>query len=312
MKKKISIVIPAYNEQEVLDELTQRLRSVISGLPQYDFEVVIVENGSTDGSFGKLVAVNQSDFRFKIVCLSRNFGCDGGLIAGLNSASGAAVILMNADLQDPPEIIPEFIKKWEQGYDVVYGIIKRREGVPFFKKIMSSLFYRLINSLTKGLFPKNVSDFRLIDKSVRDCICGMSERNCFLRGMIAWLGFKQVGIPFDRPARFAGKPKAGFFTLAKVAFNGIFSFSYLPLRLVTLLGFILFIFSSVTGVVFIALFFIYGRVVPGHTSVITSMFFLFGLLFFILGVMGEYLARIYDEVKQRPVFIVKERIGFDS
>lgn len=308
-KKLISIVIPVYNEEAVLEELKSELQRTTAEMKNYNFEIIIVENGSFDSSYGKLLRFNKEDNRFKILQLSRNFGCDGGIAAGLKYAKGDAAVIMNADLQDPPQLIPEFIKKWEEGYEIVYGIIQKREGVSFIKKILSSLFYKLINKLTSNVIPKNASDFRLIDKKVYTIVNRMDERNKFVRGMVSWTGFKQIGIPFKRPPRFAGGSKAGFSTLIEVATNGIFSFSYFPLKLATILGFIIFIGSFVLFFVQIALYLIYGRVVPGYTTIVLLLSFLFGMLFFLLGIMGIYIARIYDEVKQRPNFIVKNEIG---
>jgi polyisoprenyl-phosphate glycosyltransferase len=309
MKKMISIVIPAYNEVEVLDELAKRLKTVMDGAGKYDFEVVIVENGSVDLSFKKLTDIHKSDGRFKILRLSRNFGCDGGISAGLRFAKGDAVVIMNADLQDPPEMITQFLEKWEEGYEIVYGIIKKREGMSFIRRIASSAFYEIINRLTGGLFPKNVSDFRLMDKKVYQAINEFGERNRFLRGMIIWSGFSQTGIPYERPARFAGEGKASFAEIWRTAWNGIYAFSYFPLKVVTVLGMLLSTISFAAIILYLLLFFFMGRQVPGFTTLITIMLFLFGMLFLILGIIGEYLSRIYDEVKQRPIFIVKDKVG---
>ncbi|MEA2036101.1 MAG: glycosyltransferase family 2 protein [Nanoarchaeota archaeon] len=306
---KISIIIPAYNEEEVLDDLRKELERVTNKIENYDFEIIIVENGSSDSSYKKLIGFNKEDSRFKILQLSKNFGCDGAITAGLKYAKGDAAILMDADLQDPPELISEFIKKWEEGYEIIYGVIQKREGVSSIKKIFSSLFYKIINRLTGNVIPKDASDFRLIDKKVYKIVNKMDERNKFLRGVISWTGFKQIGVSFKRPARFAGESKAGFSTLMEVAMNGIFSFSYFPLKLTTILGFIIFIGSFILFFIQIGLHLIYGRVVPGLTTMILLMLFLFGMLFFLLGMIGMYIARIYDEVKQRPNFIVKDEIG---
>ena len=311
MKKLISVVIPAYNEEAVLDELEKRLKEVMATSSNYDFEIIIVENGSWDSSFEKLIRINKEDSRFKIVQMSRNFGCDGAITAGLKYAKGDAAVIMNADLQDPPEMIPEFIKKWEDGYEIVYGIIQKRIGVTFTRKILSSIAYKIIYHLSNKMIPTNVSDFRLIDKKVYTIVNKMEERNKFLRGIIAWTGFKQIGIPFDRPPRFAGGPSANFFAVFKVAINGIFSFSYFPLRAVSVLGIVVSASAFIMGIIEIYLFLRYGMVVHGFTTTIIVILFLFGTLFFILGIIGEYIARIYDEVKQRPNFIVKNEIGFN-
>jgi len=318
MKKLISVVIPAYNEEAVLDELKKRLKEVMATNSNYDFEIIIVENGSWDSSFEKLIRINKEDPRFKIVQMSRNFGCDGAISAGLKYVKGDAAVIMNADLQDPPEMILEFIKKWEEGYEIVYGIIQKRIGVSFTRKILSSIAYKIIYHLSNKMIPANVSDFRLIDKKVYMIVNKMEERNKFLRGIIAWTGFKQIGIPFDRPPRFAGGPSANFFAVfkvaingIKVAMNGIFSFSYFPLRAVSVLGIVVSASAFIMGIIEIYLFLRYGKVVHGFTTTIIVILFLFGTLFFILGIIGEYIARIYDEVKQRPNYIVKNEIGFN-
>ena len=311
MKKLVSVVIPAYNEEEVLDELKRRLQQVMEINKNYDFEVVIVENGSWDLTFEKLLYINRVDPRFKVVQLSRNFGCDGGITAGLRYVKGDAVVIMNADLQDPPEMITQFIKKWEEGYDIVYGIIQKRKGVSLIRKILSSIAYKIIYHLTDSTIPENASDFRLIDKKVHTIVNKMEEKNKFLRGIIAWTGFKQIGMPYERPPRYAGNPKAGFCTAFNVAVNGIFSFSYFPLQIATILGFTASIISFILILVELGLYLRYGQVVPGFTTTIILILFLFGILFSLLGVIGVYIARIYDEVKGRPNFIVNDTIGFN-
>lgn len=311
MGKMISIVIPAYNEEEVLDELKHRLQKVMEGNSRYDFEVIIVENGSSDSSFDRLVRMNQEDTRFKVIQLSRNFGCDGGITAGLRFAHGDAAVIMNADLQDPPELISKFIDKWEEGYEIVYGLIQRRKGVSFTRSILSSGAYKIIYTLTNATIPKDASDFRLMDRAVYSTVNRMEEKNRYLRGIIAWTGFTQIGIPYERPGRFAGETKAGFRTGVSVALNGIFSFSYFPLHIATILGFLVSLASFIMIFVEIGLYIIYGRIVPGFTTTIILILFLFGMLFTLIGIMGIYISRIYDEVKQRPIFIVKQEIGFD-
>jgi polyisoprenyl-phosphate glycosyltransferase len=310
MKKMISIVIPAYNEEENLEELKNRLQKVMSSADRYDFEVIIVENGSCDGSYPKLLEINRSDSRFKVLRLSRNFGSTGGILSGLHHVQGDSMIIMCADLQDPPELIPAFIEKWEQGYEVVYGVIQKRKGVPFLRRLFSTMFYRIIFSLTKGTVPENASEFRLMDRKVYSIIDNMRENNKFIRGLVAWTGFRQIGIPFERPPRFAGESKASFIVVLKIALDGIFSFSNLPLQIATFLGVLVSAISFGLMAVEIILFFAYGREVPGFTTLVLIMLFLFGVLFLILGVIGEYLSRIYEEIKYRPPFIVNEMIGF--
>ncbi len=320
MEKLISIVIPAWNEEEGLDELKKRLQKVLNNLNEYLFEIIIVENGSSDNSYQKLLEIHEEDKRFKIIQLSKNFGCDGGITAGLKYAKGDAVIIMNADLQDPPEVIPQFIEKWEQGYEIVYGVIKKRTGVSIFRKIFSWMFYQVIHSLTKGEILKNVTDFRLMDKKVYTVINNMPEHNRFLRGMISWSGFKRVGIPFIRSSRYkeGGEAKtSNVFQhargLIKFAMNAIFTFSDFPLKLIVGVGILTSLFSFLLAIYFLGGYLIYGIVsagyVRGHTSLMLVVLFLFGVLFIFLGVIGEYISKIYEEVKQRPLYIVKNKIG---
>lgn len=307
----ISIIIPLYNEEGNVDELYKRLAALFKDQQKYDFEIIAVEHGSSDSTLNKLISINKKDKRLKIVQLSRNFGsADPGILAGLNFAKGDAAVIMMADLQEPIELISEFIDKWEQGFEVVYGVVKKRPDAGVARRTLSVLFYKILNTMTGNIFPENVSDFRLMDKKVYQVVNNMPERNKYLRGIVAWTGFKQTGIPFERVPRFAGKSKADFKTVLGVAANGIFSFSYVPLRMVTLLGFILSAVSFLVIVLQISLFIILGRGAPGVSTIVVLTSFLFGMLFLILGVIGEYLARIYDEVKQRPNFIVKDLIGF--
>src|SRR3989344_2669149 len=204
MKKLISIVIPIYNEEENVEELHKRLSQLFSKEKKYNFEIVAVEHGSTDATFKKLLFLNKKDKRLKILQLSKNFGnADAGIVAGLQFAKGDAAVITMADLQEPPNIISMFFRKWEKGFEIVNGIVKERPGVPPTRRISSDLFYKVLNYLTGNLFPENVSDFRLIDKKVYEIINGMEEKNKFLRGLITWTGFKQTGIPFKRSPRFA-------------------------------------------------------------------------------------------------------------
>jgi len=228
----------------------------------------------------------------------------------LKYAKGDAAILMCADLQDIPEMIPEFIKKWEEGYEIVCGIVQERVNISFTRKINSFLYYKIFNVLSDIEIPVNGSDFRLIDRTVINIINAMGEKNRLLRGMIAWTGFKQTGIPFERPPRFAGESKANFLTVFKLAINGLVSFSDMPLKIATVIGFIVAFLSFCLILIELAFFIIYGREVPGFTTLIILMSAFFGVLFIILGIIGEYISRIYDEVKERPLYIVTNEIGF--
>jgi len=307
-KKFISIVVPVYNEEKVIPELIKRLTIFINKNSNYNFEVIFIEHGSVDNSFVLLQKFAIKDRRIKILQLSKNFGCDGGIAAGMRFATGDACVIMMADLQEPIGLISDFIKKWEDGYEIVYGIVKKRTA-SFFRNINSILFYKVINLLTKNMFPENASDFRLIDKKVYETINQMGEQNKYLRGLIMWTGFKHIGIPFNRAKRFAGESKANFLTVLKVAVNGIFSFSYIPLRFISILGFMITLASFILGIFYLYLYSIWGRVTPGATTTILLILFLFGILFFVLGIISEYLVRIYEEVKKRPNFIIKNKIN---
>jgi len=308
LKKLISIVIPVYNEELGIHELINQVIRFINQKNSYNFEIILVENGSVDDSHKLLQRFAKKDLRIKVIQLAKNVGCDGGIEAGMQYAKGDGLVIMMADLQEPIELISDFIKKWEQGYDIVYGIVKKRTG-KFFRNIFSVLFYKVINLLTGNMFPENASDFRLIDKKVYQAINNMEERNKYLRGLIAWTGFKQIGIEFNRNKRFAGESKADFMNVLSVAVNGIFSFSYIPLRFISILGFMITLTSFVLGIFYLYLYSIWGRVTPGATTTILLILSLFGILFFVLGIISEYLVRIYEEVKKRPIYIVKNKIN---
>lgn len=308
--KKIALVIPAYNESECVDELAKRLALVFDSEPTYEFEAVIVENGSIDDTMDKLLAIHHSDPRFKILQLSRNFsGMDGGLTAGLSLIDADAVVLMAADLQDPPEFIPEMIRKWEEGYENVYGVVTERRGTGPLRALNSRLFYWLAGNLTKDRITRNASDFRLVDRKVYEAVRSMEERNRFVRGLFSWVGFRSIGIPMVRLPRFAGESKAYSGGVIDLAFKGIFAHSYVPLRLITLTGFFLSFVAAVTVFVLAVRFLLYGVPFPGFGTLICVILIGFGIVTMFLGIIGEYLGLIYEEVKQRPNFVIARRIG---
>lgn len=310
MKKTISIVIPLFNEEGNIKELHSQLLKLFKIEKKYNFEVIAIEHGSTDSTFSKLLSINKKNKIFKILQLSRNFGnVDAAISAGLKFAKGNAAVILMGDLQEPPALISQFLRKWEKGYEIVYGQMKKRADLSVIRKLNSILFYKLLSLATGNMFPENASDFRLMDKVVYEAINNMEERNKFLKGLTFWTGFKQIGIPYNRNKRFAGQSKADFITVLKVATNAIFSFSYIPLRIVTVVGFILAVASFAVLIFEISLFLIFGREAQGVLTIVILISFLFGMLFIILGVIGEYLARIYDEVKQRPAYIIKRKIG---
>lgn len=308
-QKLLSFIIPAYNEEDCVDQLYVALYDLFTKLPAYDCEAIIVENGSRDTTYQKLRAIHARDPRFKIIKLARNFMTDGGMTAGLRYAKGDAAVLMCADLEDPPEVVLEFIKKWEEGYLNVYGVIVRRQG-NWLRRFNSKLFYLLINKLTGGVIPRAVSDFRLIDRKVIDAVNQMNERTRMLRGIIAWSGFKSCGIKFNRGDRVGGSSKAHTIHVLKLALRGILAFSLVPLRMATILGVLLSFGSFVTIGILTLKFIFFGVPFPGFGSIICLTLLLFGFLFIILGIMSEYVGMIFEEVKARPNFIVVEEVGF--
>ena len=308
-KKLISIVVPAFNEEDCIDELARRLTAVMDGLTSYQFEALIVENGSTDKTWSLLQKIATSDARFKPIRLSRNFGMDGGVTAGLELATGDACVIMTADLQDPPELIVEFVEKWEAGYENIFMIVEKRSTSNILRRINSKLFYFMADRLTGGLIPKDVSDFRLVDRKVYEAVRGMEERNRFVRGLFAWVGFRSFGIKHPRPARFGGESKARLSTVLRLAKHGILSFSDIPLRFITWFGLVCSGLALGTMVVFAILKFIIGTPFAGFATIVTIVLFFFGLLSFMIGILAEYVAMIHSEVKNRPNFIIAEKLN---
>lgn len=305
-KKLISLIIPAYNEEDCVDELFSRLVGVFATEEKYNFEVVIVENGSIDSTWEKLQVIAAKDSRFKILKLSRNFRMDGGLTAGLDFIKGDACVLMTADLQDPPELIPQFLRLWEQGYENIYGVITKREGTGPIRTMNSKLFYWLAGKLTDGRIPRNASDFRLVDRKVYLAVRGMTERNRFVRGLFAWAGFNSIGVPMERPPRFGGVSNAHTLKVLDLAFKGIFAHSYKPLRLITVFGFVL---SALSFISIVPLFFLWlfvGVPFAGFGTLVGLFLLVFGIVSLMLGILSEYVGLIYEEVKSRPNYVVSE------
>jgi len=308
-KRLISIVVPAFNEEHCIGELASRLISVINELSDYRFEVFVVENGSIDNSWSILQRLAATDKRFKPIRLSRNFGMDGGITAGLEFAAGDACVIMTADLQDPPELIPQFVQMWESGYENVYMVVEKRSTSNFLRRLNSKLFYFVADRLTGGLIPRDVSDFRLVDRKVYEAVREMEERNRFVRGLFAWVGFKSIGIKHPRPARFGGESKAHLSTVLRLAKHGILSFSDIPLRFITWFGLTCSGLALGTMVVFAALKFIIGTPFAGFATIVSIVLFFFGILSFMIGILAEYVAMIHSEVKNRPNYVVAERLN---
>jgi dolichol-phosphate mannosyltransferase len=311
-KKLISVIVPAYNEEECVDELARRLALVFDANPKYDFEAIIVENGSVDRTWELLQKIHTSDSRIKSIRLARNFRMDGGLTAGLHYAKGDAAVLMTADLQDPPELITEFIKKWEEGYENVYMVVTKRTGTGVIRTFNSKAFYWLAGKLTDDRIPKNASDFRLVDRKVYEAVRGMDERNRFVRGLFAWVGFKSIGIEAERPERFGGVSNAHSLKVIDLAFKGIFSHSYVPLKLITVTGIVLSGMSVIAMVMFAVAWVFDGVPFAGFGTLVSLVLLMFGILTFMLGLIAEYVGLIYEEVKRRPNFIVSMELGLDS
>jgi dolichol-phosphate mannosyltransferase len=309
MKKLISIIIPAYNEEECVDELAARLKTLFVTESQYDFEAIIVENGSIDSTWEKLQKIAAADPRFKILKLSRNFRMDGGLTAGLDYIKGDACVLMTADLQDPPELISEFLRKWESGWENIYGVVTKRGGTGPIRTLNSKMFYFVADKLTDGRIPKNASDFRLVDKKVYLAIKSMTERNRFVRGLFAWAGFKSIGVPMERPPRFGGVSNAHSLKVIDLAFKGIFAHSYKPLRLITVFGIVLSAISFLTIIPLAIIWVTSGVPFAGFGTIVSLFLFVLGILSLMIGILSEYIGLIYEEVKARPNYVVSEFIS---
>jgi dolichol-phosphate mannosyltransferase len=300
-----SIVAPVYNEICCLDELYQRLAEVMDHADG-EWELVLVDDGSTDGSTEKIRELAMQDKRVRPVIFARNFGHQIAVTAGLDYSRGDAVIIIDADLQDPPEVILELIQKWREGYEVVYAQRSEREGETFFKRVTASLFYRTIYRITDVKIPLDTGDFRLLDRKVVNVMNSMRERHRFLRGMSAWVGFRSVGVPYKRAARFAGSTKYPFKKMLKLALTAVTSFSYVPLQIAMWVGFISAGAAILAIPVVIVLRLIGSQFFFGQATTLIAVLFLGGVQLISLGILGEYVGRIYDEVKGRPLYIVSE------
>jgi len=304
-------VLPIYNEEQTVPELLRRLGLLVEQLDG-ETEVIFVDDGSSDSTYELLVAAREQDPRFKLLRLSRNFGHQIAVTAGLDVASGDAVIVMDADLQDPPEVALELAARWRDGYDVVYAVREDRQGESRFKRATASGFYRLFKRVSDVDVPLDVGDFRLVDRRALDAFRSMRETNRYVRGMFSWIGFRQVGVPFSRDERFAGETKYPLPKMLKFATDGIVSFSAYPLRFALKLGFLVSAFSFLLGIVFLVSRLAGLYSVPGLASIAVFVAFLGGMQLLLIGIMGEYVARIHDEVKGRPLYLVSDTQGLDE
>ncbi|MGD1806986.1 glycosyltransferase family 2 protein [Dapis sp. BLCC M126] len=304
----LSIIVPCYNEEPNLDYLFERLISVLETLGM-TYEIICVNDGSRDNTLNYLIEHHNRNSVIKVVNLSRNFGKEVAMSAGLDYSTGKAVILIDADLQDPPELIGDMVGKWHEGYDVVYGTRKSRSG-GWLKQITANGFYRIIQKMTSIKIPQDTGDFRLMDRQVIEAIKQLPETHRFMKGLFAWVGFKQIAVKYDRPPRYKGETKWNYWKLWNFALEGITSFSAVPLKIWSYIGLFISCIAFVYAAYLIFRTLIFGIDVPGYASLMVVTLFLGGVQLITLGVMGEYLGRIYAEVKRRPLYLVRESYGF--
>jgi len=300
-----SVAAPVFNEIDSIDEFYQRTLQVMQGLGE-SWELIFIDDGSTDGSTDKILQMAQDDSKVVPVIFARNFGHQIAITAGLDYSKGDTVIILDADLQDPPEAIPDLIARWKEGYEVVFAVRSEREGESWFKKLTAALFYRIISRITDVEIPLDVGDFRLLDRQVVNTLNQMRERHRFPRGMTAWVGFRQIGVPYKRAARFAGETKYPFRKMFKLALDAVTGFSYFPLQLATYLGFLSAGISAIAIPVVIVMRLAGNEAFFGQATTLIAVLFLGGIQLISLGILGEYLGRLYDEAKSRPLYIVRE------
>lgn len=309
---RYSIVVPVYNEEEVINETYKRLKQVMDDVGE-SYEIVFVNDGSRDRTAELARQICQNDKNIKLLDFSRNFGHQLAITAGMDYTSGEAVVVIDADLQDPPEVIPKMIEKWKEGYEVVYGKRLKRKGDTPFKKFTAAVFYRTLKKITEVDIPVDTGDFRLIDRKVCDALKKVGERSRYVRGIVSWLGFKQTGVEFVREERFAGSTKYPLKKMIRFASDAIASFSYKPLKLASVLGFtISFACFIYLLIVLVNKLFVGGNTVPGWASLIAINLFFNGIILVILGIIGSYIGRIYDEAKGRPLYVIREFINFSN
>jgi dolichol-phosphate mannosyltransferase len=308
----VSIVVPAYNEEGCIEELAARLGNVFDNAVGVRFEAIIVDNGSRDRTLELLIGVAKRDSRFTVLQMSKPFGADNGITAGLAHAQGDAAVILMADLQDPPELIPDFIELWRSGFDNVYGVVRSRSDTGILRRAASQVYYWLVGRLSSDTIPRNVSDFRLVDRAVIDAITAMPERRRFLRTMIGWTGFRSVGVPFDRAPRFAGESHASrqIGWVIHNAITSLLSISGASLAVIPVVGFLMSV-GAVLAFILMALNAVFrGVPFPGFGTLVATQLLVFGTLSLFLGVIAQYVGMIYDEVRQRPTFLVRRVIRF--
>jgi glycosyltransferase involved in cell wall biosynthesis len=304
-RELLTVVVPVFNEGETIAVFYTRIKKVVDSLSPMSYELIFVDDGSRDDSFAKLTSLADQDTRVKVVKLSRNFGHQIAVTAGVDAAQGDAVVIIDADLQDPPEVIPSMIRKWREGYDVVYGVRENREGEKWMKLFTAALFYRIMKRITRVEIPVDVGDFRLLSRRVVDKFRQIRERDRFIRGLVSWIGFRQTGVKYNREKRYAGESKYPIGKMIKFSLDGITSFSHAPLKIATWLGYGVSLIALLYTMIIIVEKFM-GMTVPGFASIMAGMLFLGGVQLICLGIMGEYIGRIFNETKARPIYIIEE------
>ncbi len=309
--KKISLIIPMYYEEEVVEQCYNRVKTVLDGLDNYDYEIICINDGSKDKTLEILERLAKNDDKLKVISFSRNFGHQAAVTAGLRNVTGDAIVIIDADLQDPPELIPDMLKLWEQGNEVIYGKRKTREGESHFKLFTAKMFYKILNSLSDVEIPKDTGDFRLVDRKVVDTINKLPEHNKFLRGLFSWVGYNQKEFDYERQERFAGKTKYPLKKMLKLAADGIISFSTKPLKILGMVG-IFCVIISVLLIIYalVSYFFKLNQLSAGWTSIMIAVTFFAGVQLISIWILSEYIARIYDESRGRPEYIIKDKINF--
>ncbi|WP_286178285.1 glycosyltransferase family 2 protein [Rhodopirellula sp. JC639] len=303
MRPRLTLIVPVYNEEDAIEPFLSSVSEKLGGVAS-DLEILFVNDGSTDSTIVVLREISKRDDRIRIIDFARNFGKEAALTAGLDFASGDVVVPIDVDLQDPPELIPTFLDKWREGYDVVYGVRRSRAGDSRAKRITAGAFYRAFSKLSKTDIPQNVGDFRLMDKRVVVALRSLRERNRFMKGLFAWTGFRSIGVPYERPSRKVGVTKWGWWKLWNFALDGFVSFSTVPLRIWSYIGGCVASLAFLYATIIIIRVLLYGIDVPGYASLLTVVLFLGGMQLLSIGIIGEYIARLFEETKQRPIYIV--------
>lgn len=308
----ISIIVPCYNEEAVFATTVQRLTETMAIVDKdYRYELIFVNDGSSDNTLNLLKEAAESNPNIKVLSFSRNFGHQVAITAGLDHCKGDAAVVIDADLQDPPRIILEFIKKWEEGYDVVYGKRKQRDGESHFKLITAKYFYRIINRLSAVEIPLDTGDFRLMDRKALKQFLNMRETYRFVRGMVAWIGFNQTFVEYDRESRFAGNTKYPLKKMLNLASDAILAFSNVPLKIATFIGFMTSI-AAFIGILYALYSRFFGTYEAGWTTLMLAVLMIGGIILIVLGIIGSYIGRIYNEVKGRPLYIIQDKVGFED